>query len=66
MLSQTEGSLQEPLDIGPFTYRDHYRMHVPDDAIDVYGLLHLFSSSSEMDRVVGKNGTQDHLVFAFT
>ena len=66
MLSQTEGSLQEPLDIGPFTDRDHYRMRVPDDAIDVYGLLHLFSSSSEMDRVVGKNGTQDHLVFAFT
>ena len=66
MLSQTEGSLQEPLDVGPFTDRDHYRMHVPDDAIDVYGLLHLFSSSSEMDRVVGKNGTQDHLVFAFT
>lgn len=67
MLSQTEGTLQEPFDVGPFTDRDHYRMAVPDDAIDVYGLLHLFSSRSGTGKVVGeKNAAQDHLVFAFT
>ena len=61
MLSQTEGTLRDPIDVGPFTDRGHYRMGMPDDAVDLYGLLHLSSKV-----ISGGHSKMDHLVFSFT
>jgi len=72
MLSQTEGTLLEPIDVGPFTDRSHYRFAVPDDAIDTYGLLHLFSSSPSCRGSIpaghaeGGSRDKDHVVLAFS
>jgi hypothetical protein len=75
MLSQTEGTIHEPIDVGPFTDRAHYRMAARDDAIDLYSLLHISSSvGREGGRMGGREGGRetgaqddlDHLVFAFT
>jgi alpha-galactosidase len=39
MLSQTGGTLGQPLDLGGYTDARHYRMPMPADARTVYGLL---------------------------
>ena len=39
MLSQTGGTLGEPVDLGFYTDRDHYKIPQPEDALTVYNLL---------------------------
>ena len=41
MLSQTAGTLGQPVDLGDYTDRKHYRMPEPGDATVVYSLLTL-------------------------
>lgn len=41
MLSQTGGTLGEPVDIGAYTDRKHYRIPEPGDALTVYNVLAL-------------------------
>jgi alpha-galactosidase len=54
MLSQTGGTLAQPIDLGHYTDRGHYKLPQPKDATTVYGLL-TFSPPQA-----------DHLLFAFT
>lgn len=62
MLSQTEGTIQDPRDLSQFTDRGHYRLMVPEDAVDVFSLLHLNAMSTAAD---GGDGLNDHLVMSF-
>lgn len=64
MLSQTEGTILNPIDLSQYTDRHHYHLQVPEDMIDVYGILHLstidFASSDD------GNVSTDDIVLAFT
>jgi alpha-galactosidase len=39
MLSQTEGTIGQPLDLGNYTDAKHYKMPAPPDARSLYGLM---------------------------
>jgi alpha-galactosidase len=41
MLSQTEGTIGQPLDLGNYTDAKHYKMPAPPDARSLYGLMTL-------------------------
>jgi len=53
-LSQTGGTLGNPVDIGNYTDRDHYKIPQPPDALTVYNMLMLSPPG------------EDHLLMAFT
>ncbi len=52
MLSQTAGTLGQPVDVGGYTDRGHYRIPQPDDATTVYGMM-VLSPEQDGDIVLG-------------
>jgi alpha-galactosidase len=70
MLSQTEGTIQDPIDVGLYTDRGHYKMPAPADHTDIYGLLHLSDAVEtetrhEATEMEPQGGWVEQIVFAF-